>query len=83
MTSFPLELPGLVKHGLRDARTLLDLGSGEGSYLHCLTGAFPTLSATGLEANDKLIACCHERYPHLPILTGDVQRHRYPGSDDP
>ena len=71
-TSFPLELPGLVKHGLGGAQALLDLGSGEGAYLDCLARAFPALKVVGIEANGNLIARCRECFPGLLTWQGDV-----------
>eukprot|EP01037_Dinobryon_pediforme_P014945 gene14946-15083_t len=70
--SFPIESPSLLKHDLGDARRLLDLGSGEGTYLYCLSQAFPALTAFGIDANPALLERRRQAYPTLNVRLGDI-----------
>lgn len=54
------ELPAILRMGLKEAKTVLDLGTGNGYFLNQLAKKFPDKRFAGLEANEALVKTASE-----------------------
>ena len=78
-----LELPrhistALVADSGIDVRRVVDLGSGQGTYLERFLDAFPTADGTWVDANDAMRELAEERLAafdgRIEYVLGDVER---------
>ena len=62
----------LLRRALPDAHDLLDLACGRGERLAFLSGAFPKLRLSGIDADAENAAAAAERCPGAEITSGDA-----------
>lgn len=53
--TFECELPVILRMGLKEAKTVLDIGTGNGYFLHLLAKKFPDKKFLGLQSNEVLL----------------------------
>lgn len=66
----PVERVDWILNYAPEARSILDLGCGEGSFL----GAFPEeMTLSGVEADEHMVRTGKLKFPHVHLTQGDVE----------
>ncbi len=71
------QLGNLLRHLIPQDRRILDLGCGDGDFLHLLRPSY----GIGVDINPDLVARARSRYPNLHFVEGDIEKLELP--DEP